>query len=1086
MQNECVAGQQAANGTVCNLAPLSICLSGACAEAVCGDGFIGPAEMCDDGGTSPADGCSTDCLFEDGWICTGTPSTCEPICGDGLVRPGEECDDGNGAGGGCSSACLVELGWACLGEPSACHLVTCGDGYSDAPEVCDDGFTDACGTCNEDCSAAGQAATCGDGTVCEETESCDDGFTDACGTCNTDCSGLGSGSTCGDGVRCPETEVCDDGVACGCAGDCLSSSGSTCGDGLLCARTETCDDGFADSCGSCNATCDGAGAGSTCNDGHWCPETESCDDGNQTNGDGCNTDCTPSCSVDADCADGNPCTVPTCDVANGTCLTVFADATTVCRAATSSCDLPELCSGTASDCPADLVEPAGTLCDDGNLLTTGDDCDDAGACAGTLPPGSAFVRMAAGALHTCGVATDGGVFCWGDNTRGQLGDGTTADRGTPVEVQGLSGPATAVSAGEGHSCALLGDGSVACWGRNGEGQLGTGDQIDSSTAVAVRGLGSSAIEIAAGALHTCAILDTTGVACWGSNAIGQLGDGTTESRSAPVDVLGLVAGATKLAAGRVGSCAIMDTGMVRCWGDDTGDGTFQSSSIAVLTEPLGAAAVDISRGQVSCRGCSPESTFAVLETGLVKRWDGAVGRVDGVAGAVRVSAGYEHTCYVLDNLDLFCRGWQNYGQLGNGYRLDEHDEYTVLSGVAAVAAGEQHTCALLTDGQVSCWGSYSHGQLGTGLVGTGILSPVGVVGTVDYSVELVAAGSTFSCAVSSSFFAPYCWGRGAQGRRGNDDDRNSESASPVSLLPAGGMAIAAGGRHACVVTDAGALYCWGGNSWGQLGDGTVTLRPTPVLAQELESGVSQVAVSLDLTLSDPAHTCALLDTGVVECWGGNSRGQLGNGTYADSVASVSVQDLSSLATAVTAGAEHTCALLDTGAVECWGLNASGQLGDTVVFDSPLPRSVSGLASLAIAVSAGRNSTCAALDTGDVQCWGESPPAPPVGEGPTTIAGLSSDAVDLSCGNTHCCALLDTGGVQCWGSGARGRLGDGSTSASSAAVTPDGLASGVLSVSAGMLQTCAAMASGEVRCWGSDDYGETTGRFSGWPQPIIGP
>jgi alpha-tubulin suppressor-like RCC1 family protein len=143
--------------------------------------------------------------------------------------------------------------------------------------------------------------------------------------------------------------------------------------------------------------------------------------------------------------------------------------------------------------------------------------------------------IAAGGRHTCAVTVEGDVWCWGRNAEGQLGDGTTTNRGTPDHAR-LGGAASAVTSGGNYTCALLSSGAVQCWGRNAEGQLGTGGTIDTSTPVDVASLSGSVTAIAAGYSHSCAVTTDGGVKCWGGNGSGQLGDGTTTDRPIPVEV----------------------------------------------------------------------------------------------------------------------------------------------------------------------------------------------------------------------------------------------------------------------------------------------------------------------------------------------------------------------------------------------------------------------------------------------------------------------------------------------------------------------------------------------------------------------
>jgi alpha-tubulin suppressor-like RCC1 family protein len=197
---------------------------------------------------------------------------------------------------------------------------------------------------------------------------------------------------------------------------------------------------------------------------------------------------------------------------------------------------------------------------------------------------SGVTAIAAGGFQSCALTSAGGVKCWG---------GTTGDRLTPVDVPGLSGGVRAIATGGGHGCALTSTGGVKCWGSNGSGQLGDGTTSQRATAVDVSGLSSGVTAIAAGASRSCALTSTGGVKCWGLNDFGQLGDGTTGNRLTPVDVSGLTSGVTAIAAGSFHSCGLTRTGGVKCWGlngsGQLGDGTTVNHGTPVGVRGFGAA-----------------------------------------------------------------------------------------------------------------------------------------------------------------------------------------------------------------------------------------------------------------------------------------------------------------------------------------------------------------------------------------------------------------------------------------------------------------------------------------------------------------
>ena len=186
-------------------------------------------------------------------------------------------------------------------------------------------------------------------------------------------------------------------------------------------------------------------------------------------------------------------------------------------------------------------------------------------------------RLAAGAKHTVAVLEDSAANSWGANHVGQLGDGTTTRRLTPVNVSGLSSGVASVTAGFYHSCAVLTSTAAKCWGYNGNGQLGDGTTTNRHSPVAVSGLSSGVASITAGGYHTCAVLTSTAAVCWGQNNNGRLGDGTTTRRLTPVTVSGLSSGVASVAAGYWHTCAVLTSTAAVCWGYNNngqlGDGT---------------------------------------------------------------------------------------------------------------------------------------------------------------------------------------------------------------------------------------------------------------------------------------------------------------------------------------------------------------------------------------------------------------------------------------------------------------------------------------------------------------------------------
>jgi alpha-tubulin suppressor-like RCC1 family protein len=371
----------------------------------------------------------------------------------------------------------------------------------------------------------------------------------------------------------------------------------------------------------------------------------------------------------------------------------------------------------------------------------------ASGCAGSITPPPA-TKLSGGNLHTCALTSAGGVKCWGWNRYGQLGNSSNTDSNVPVDVTGLTSGVKSVSAGWDHTCALTSGGSVKCWGYNEFGELGDGTKNESNVPLDVPAFASGgAVAIASGGAHTCVLTPAGAVKCWGANSRGQLGNGSGTDSKTPVDVIGLSCANPGLFSAGPNSCAVTEAGGLKCWGDNR---------------------------------------YGELGNGSIAEASGTPVDVVGFASGVTiVGVAAQHICAVDSAGVTKCWGDDGHGQLGdNGLVADAGGESSnvplVVSGlgtdVSALAGSNLINCALLSGGGVKCWGDNSFGQLGTGNT-TGSLIPVSV-NTLTSGVSEITCGFHHTCALMTAGGIK-CWGAGSNGALGNG--ASADSHEPVSV-----------------------------------------------------------------------------------------------------------------------------------------------------------------------------------------------------------------------------------------------------------------------------------------------------------------
>jgi len=362
-----------------------------------------------------------------------------------------------------------------------------------------------------------------------------------------------------------------------------------------------------------------------------------------------------------------------------------------------------------------------------------------------------------------------------------------------------------VGAGGGHSCGLTLEGVVYCWGANDAGQLGIGASDTNPHPTPERttgGGGLGFVALSVGDSHACALTADGSAYCWGAGRGGRLGDGSGSDRATPVPVQGGLAFAS-LSAGGEHTCAVTRAGVAYCWGAN-------------------------SRGQLGDSSTTDRLVPA---------------RVAGTLAFVSVTAGAFHSCGLAAGSVAYCWGDNSEGQLGDtspaslclsscgrGPISGSFAPVPVSAGLvfASLTAGTPHSCGVATGGAAYCWGDGAYGQLGNGSQNNSLV-PVPVVGGLAFTS--LSARQLHTCGIAAADTA-YCWGWNPDGQLGIGS--TSWNGAPGSTTPArvsGGLffsSISAGGDHTCALTPAGAAYCWGAGSRGQLGNGATQLLTVPV------------------------------------------------------------------------------------------------------------------------------------------------------------------------------------------------------------------------------------------------------------------
>ena len=624
---------------------------------------------------------------------------------------------------------------------------------------------------------------------------------------------------------------------------------------------------------------------------------------------------------------------------------------------------------------------------------------------GTPLAGKTIVQIAAGQGHSLALTDDGRVYTWGRNNTGQLGNNATTDAMLPVAVTVTGTPMSnktiiEIASGARHSLAIDSSGKVYAWGHNGSGQLGNNSTVNALTPVAVQAPADKNIIQVSGSgwlgASSSALTSNGVVYSWGRDFDGQLGDSTNNDSSVPVITMINLVDTPSIPTHVMAKPG--DTTAIISWQAPIVSGGQNITGYVLQYQAVGASSwttINIAAAATShtITGLTNDQTYRVRLAAKTAAGTGDFSNVvlvtphvkpiiTNISPAIGPVAGGQNvtitgTNFVLKNKKImqtvngngyslalsadgtvYTWGRNEYGQLGNGAITANSPVPVVVKTAGTPMEGKTITqlsakvwyaLALASDGTVYSWGFNSWGQLGNGTTGTAnnASSPVAVktAGTPmnGKTITQVAAGATHSLALATDG-AIYAWGKNEYGQLGNDSTTNSSV--PIVVKTAGTpmagktiIQIHAGYEHSLALASDGTVYAWGRNNSGQLGKNDATDAHIPTAVQTLGTPMAgKVIVQL---AAGNSQSMALASDGTVYTWGWNQYGQLGNGTTTNSRIPVAVVTTGTplagkTISQIAAGNAHALAMTDDGAIYSWGWNQYGQLGNNSTINSSLP------------------------------------------------------------------------------------------------------------------------------------------------------
>ena len=752
--------------------------------------------------------------------------------------------------------------------------------------------------------------------------------------------------------------------------------------------------------------------------------------------------------------------------------------------------------------------------------------------------GKTIKSISAGANSTCAVASDSQAYCWGYNVDGQLGNGTTTSSSVPVAVvtNGVfSGKTITSVVTSNHTCAIASDNLAYCWGLGTTGQLGAGTSASSAVPIAVDTSGvlyaKNITSLSLGPTQTCSVASDYKAYCWGNNQNGVFGNNSTTNSNVPVavDATGALLNKSikSISVYTSTACAVSNSNKAYCWGVSGTNGLLGNGGTATSLVPVAVGNVASRNPQVTIGGNNAPVTQIASPTSLVATIPAHA------SGIVNTSvARYDNTTAIASNSYTY-GGIPSIGSASpnkapkeggdtitvtgtnftDGMKVKVGSNYaaavTVVSGttltfVTPAAATAGTTDIILEDiyGQsTTLTGGFTYQNAAMTISS---LSPTGGPTAGGQSVTFtgtnffagfkqlsgIATGWNHSCGIYEQ--QAYCWGSNSSGQLGNGTQTSSQVPVPVSTT--GALAgktiksISAGSEHTCALASDNLTYCWGGNSYGQLGINSTTRSLIPVAINT--AGVLN-GKTIKVMDASYVNTCVVASDDQAYCWGFNFRGQLGNGTTTQSNIPVAVTTSGVLSgktiKSIAITLYHACVIASDDQAYCWGEN-SGKLGNNSNAQSNVPVAVYTAGALSgktlKTIAPGYSHTCALSTDNIAFCWGTGDEGQ-LGNGSsnptlvptivTTSGALSGKTIStLMSSDWNSCVTTTEGKGYCWGRNTDGQLGNGTTTVSNVPTPIDmtGALAGksITTISGSYYHTCAQASDNQAYCWGQNNDG----------------